>query len=84
MLLELSIIMDNPMDIMMTACALCLRYDEWSNDESILPIINMETNSFCKSLKFNYSEMEDKIIQSISLAYSLSLYTICNNENING
>lgn len=66
------------MDIMIMACTFCDKYDEWKNDENIMKILNTETNSFCKSLKYNYQLTDNKIIQSITLAHYMTLLSICN------
>jgi len=65
-------------DILIMATTFCNNYDEWKNYDNIMNVLDMNTNSFCKKLKLQYPLSEDKIIQSISLAYSMALLMICN------
>jgi len=65
-------------DILMMATTFCGNYNEWNKYDDVMKVLNMETNSFCKSLKLKYPLSDDKIIQSISLAYHVALFMICN------
>ncbi len=67
-------------DILIMATTFCSKYDEWKDNLDIMNVLNMNTNSFCKTLKSKYPLVEDKVIQSISLAYSMTLFMICNNS----
>jgi len=65
-------------DILIMATTFCSNYEEWKNHDDIMNVLDMDTNSFCKKLKLQYPLSEDKIIQSISLAYYMALLMICN------
>jgi hypothetical protein len=69
-------------NILIMATSFCGKYDEWKDNPDIINVLNMNSNSFCKTLKIKYPDAEDKVIQSISLAYLMTLFMICNDTHI--
>ena len=65
-------------DILIMATTFCSKYDEWKDNLDIMNVFNINTNSFYNALKLSYPSAEDKVIQSISLAYLMTLFIICN------
>lgn len=76
------------------ATSLTNRYDEWSSDDNIMGIVDINKNSICVGLKEMYPELDNKIVQSIALAFTIYMMmsiefnenktiTEINNNNIN-
>lgn len=72
--------------VMVIATTLCNKYDEWKNDENYMKIVDLNKNSICVGLKKLYPMIEDKVTQSIALAFSFHFYFTLSsayNEDIN-
>jgi hypothetical protein len=69
---------------MIFSTTLCGNYDNWKNNPNISEIINVKTNPMCVNLKNTYPDVEDKVIQSITLGFLCNMcYTISQYKNIN-
>lgn len=68
------------MTIMYLATSLCEKYDEWKTDENFIKVADTNTNKICLGLKELYPHITDRVMQSITLAYSLYFYLLINNE----
>lgn len=62
--------------IVVMATTLQSKYDEWSKDEKIMDVLDVEKNSLCIQLKNLYPHSEKNVIQSIALSFFLYLYTL--------
>ncbi len=70
------------MMLMIIATSLCNKYDEWKNDINIMSIVDLNSNSICVGLKKIYPTIEDKITQSIALAFTM-YFIITMQDNYN-
>lgn len=61
---------NNTMTFMVIVTSLCNKYDEWKNDSNIMSIVDLNTNSICIGLKQMYPSIDDKVVQSIALAFT--------------
>lgn len=59
------------MTLMVIATSLCNRYNEWCTDSKIMDVVNVQTNTICIGLKQMYPLIEDKVAQSIALAFTM-------------
>ena len=64
------------MTLMVIATSLCNKYDEWKNNEKLMNLVDINTNSICMGLKDMYPEIDNKVIQSIGLAFSIYIYLL--------
>lgn len=62
---------DSGMALMVIATSLCDKYDEWITDPNILNVVDLQKNSICVGLKQLYPTINDKITQSIALAFTM-------------
>ena len=61
------------MNFMIFSTTLCGNYENWKNNPNISEIIKIDTNPMCVNLKNDYPEIEDKVIQSITLGFLLNV-----------
>ena len=57
--------------MMVIATSLCNKYDEWSTNLNIMNSVDIKTNTICIGLKELYPTIDDKVVQSIALAYTM-------------
>lgn len=62
------------MNFMVFSTTLSGNYDNWKNNPNISEIINVKTNPMCMNLKNDYPDVEDKVIQSITLGFLCNMY----------
>jgi len=62
------------MNFMIFSTTLCGNYDRWVNNPYISEIINVNTNPMCINLKQSYPDVEDKVIQSMTLGFLYNVY----------
>lgn len=65
---------DSQISMLVTATTLCSKYDDWSINEKIMNVLNVNTNNLCIELKQKYPNADDKVVQSIVLALLLHFY----------
>lgn len=62
------------MNFMIFSTTLSGNYDGWKNNPNVSEIINVKTNPMCVNLKNDYPDIEDKVIQSITLGFLCNMY----------
>lgn len=70
------------MNFIIFSTTLCGNYENWKNNPNISEIINISKNPMCVNLKNNYPDVENKVIQSITLGFFLNMnHTILQYED---
>jgi hypothetical protein len=69
------------MNFMIFSTTLCGNYNYWVNNPSISEIINVNTNPMCINLRKSYPDVEDKVIQSITLGFLYNAYNTISQYN---
>ena len=82
------------MSILVIATTLCNNYDKWKNNNKLINIVDIDTNSICIELKRLYPGIENKVTQCIALSFPLYFYLLftqaimnyniekCNEQNL--
>lgn len=62
------------MNFMVFSTSLSGNYNNWKDNQNISEIINVKTNPMCINLKNDYPDIEDNVIQSITLGFLCNMY----------
>lgn len=72
------------MNFMIFSTTLSGNHNDWKDNPNISEIINVKTNPMCINLKNDYPDVEDKVIQSITLGFLCNMYyTISQYQTVN-
>jgi hypothetical protein len=64
----------NLLDMMVISNTLINKYEEWGNNEEIMSTLNSEKNTIKSKLKEIYNDIDEKVLNAISLSYIMYLY----------
>jgi len=64
----------NLLDMMVISNTLMNKYEEWSCNEQIMSTLNSEQNTVKSRLKEMYYDIDEKVLNTISLSYIIYLY----------
>jgi len=70
------------MNFMVFSASLCGNYENWKNNPNISEIINVKTNPMCVNLKNNYPNVDDKVIQSITLGFFFNMHHVLTHSKL--
>jgi hypothetical protein len=65
---------NNFFDLLVISNTLMSKYDEWRDNVDIISALNSDTNIFGFKLKEFYNNVDDKVVNSINLAFLIYLY----------